>query len=291
MVNTTTRGRGTGSPARRSMTAAARAAAKRAEQAQQTGGGRRAAPGTDGSGQPAAGPGGVVSGRTLRAEDPPPEGSEPDWEAPDWEEPDRGGPDRVERDREQPDAARAADAPAEDDGVPGGRRSPRRRLLICAVLAVLTVAGLIAAAVLGTAYADGRQAEEGRAGALAAARKAAPAVLSYDHRHLDRDFAAARGHLTGPFLEEYRRTTTKVVAPTAKKYQGVVKASVVTPPGGGSPAASVVSASPDRAVVLLFVNQVTRSTRVDGPRVDLNRVRMELTRTPGGWKVSAVDAL
>ncbi|MFD9969151.1 hypothetical protein ACFWYA_13360 [Streptomyces sp. NPDC059011] len=285
MANTTTRGRGAGSPARRSMTAAARAAAKRAEQAQQTGGGRRAAPGADASAPTADGSGALVSGRTLRAEDPPAEGAEPDWEAPDWEEPEQG-------DRE-PDSADSADSAGEDgeDGGPGGRRSPRRRLLVCAVLALLTVAGLVAAAVLGTAYAQGRQADEARAGALAAARKAAPAVLSYDHRHLDRDFAAARGHLTGPFLQEYRRTTTKVVAPTAKKYQGVVTASVVTPPGGGSPAASVVSASPDRVVVLLFVNQVTRSTRVDGPRVDLNRVRMELTRTTGGWKVSAVDAL
>lgn len=283
MANTTTRGCGSGSPARRSMTAAARAAGKRAEQARQTGDGGRAAPGVDGSAQPAAGPGGVVSGRTLRAEDPAPEGSEPDWEAPDWEAPDREDP--------EPDAELRPGVPAEGGDGPEGRRSPRRRMAVCAVLAVLTVAGLVVAAVLGTAYADGRQADEGRAGALAAARKAAPAVLSYDHRHLDRDFALARGHLTGPFLEEYRRTTTKVVAPTAKKYQGVVTASVVTPPGGGSPAASVVSASPDRAVVLLFVNQVTRSSRVDGPRVDLNRVRMELTRTSGGWKVSAVDAL
>ncbi|NNJ04819.1 hypothetical protein HHX38_11830 [Streptomyces sp. PKU-MA01144] len=281
MANTTTRGRGSGSPARRSMTAAARAAAKRAGQTGQTGqtgGARRAAPGTDGSGRPAAATDAAVAGRTLRAEDPPPAGTEPDWEAPGWEE-------------AAPDAESAAGAPAADSGTPEGRRSSRRRLLVCAVLAVLTVAGLVAAAVLGTAYANGRQAEQARAGALAAARKAAPAVLSYDHRHLERDFAAARGHLTGPFLAEYRRTTTKVVAPTAKKYQGVVTASVVAPPGGGGPAASVVSASPDRAVVLLFVNQVTRSTRVDGPRVDLNRVRMELTRTSGGWKVSAVDAL
>ncbi|SDL82183.1 hypothetical protein [Streptomyces wuyuanensis] len=288
MANTTTRGRGAGSPARRYLTAAARAAGKRAEQARQTGDGGRAAPGADGSVQPAAGPGGVVSGRTLRAEDPPPEGTEPDWEAPDWEAPDQKEPGPEEP---EPDAELRAGVPAERGDRPEGRRSPRRRMAVCAVLAVLTLAGLVVAAVLGTAYADGRRAGEGRAGALAAARKAAPAVLSYDHRHLDRDFAVARGHLTGPFLEEYRRTTTKVVAPTAKKYQGVVTASVVTPPGGGSPAASVVSASPDRAVVLLFVNQVTRSTRVDGPRVDLNRVRMELTRTSGGWKVSAVDAL
>ncbi|MFG2755551.1 hypothetical protein [Streptomyces wuyuanensis] len=293
MANTTTRGRGTGSPARRSMTAAARAAGKRAEQARQTGDGRRAAPGAGSSGQPDAGPGGVVSGRTLRAEDPPPAGTEPDWEAPDWEAPDGEAPDVEESGPEEPGPLTGprSGVPAEGRDGTEGRRSPRRRTAICAVLAVLTLAGLVAAAVFGTAYADGRQADEGRAGALAAARKAAPAVLSYDHRHLDRDFAAARGHLTGPFLEEYRRTTTKVVAPTAKKYQGVVTASVVTPPGGGSPAASVVSASPDRAVVLLFVNQVTKSTRVDGPRVDLNRVRMELTRTSGGWKVSAVDAL
>jgi Mce-associated membrane protein len=116
-------------------------------------------------------------------------------------------------------------------------------------------------------------------------------VLSYDHRRLEADFTAARGHLTGAFEEEYGRTTSKVVGPTAKKYRGVVKASVVAPPDGGAPAASVVSVSPDRAVVLLFVNQVTTSTQVTGSRVDLNRVRMTMTRTSGGWKVSAVDAL
>ncbi|MFB7508712.1 hypothetical protein ACFC0P_35725, partial [Streptomyces broussonetiae] len=57
------------------------------------------------------------------------------------------------------------------------------------------------------------------------------------------------------------------------------------------PAASVVSATPDKAVVLLFVNQVTQSTQVPEPRLDLNRVRLTLTRTSDGWKVSGVDAL
>jgi Mce-associated membrane protein len=70
----------------------------------------------------------------------------------------------------------------------------------------------------------------------------------------------------------------------------VVKATVAQPTGG-SPSASVISASADRAVVLLFVNQVTTSTQVSGSRVDLNRVRMTLTRTSDGWKVSGVDAL
>jgi Mce-associated membrane protein len=171
------------------------------------------------------------------------------------------------------------------------RRRRRRRARLCALLAALVALGLTAVAVLGWEYAEGRRTDAARTQAVAAARKAAPVVLSYDHRRLEADFAAARGHLTGAFKEEYGRTTSKVVGPTAKKYRGVVKASVVAPPDGGTPAASVVSVSPDRAVVLLFVNQVTTSTQVTGSRVDLNRVRMTMTRTSGGWKVSAVDAL
>ncbi|MGW7008840.1 hypothetical protein ACWGCW_40240, partial [Streptomyces sp. NPDC054933] len=122
------------------------------------------------------------------------------------------------------------------------------------------------------------------------ARKAAPVILSYDYRHLDQDFAAALTHLTGSFRTEYRRTTSTVVAPTAKQYQAVVQATVAQP-AAGEEAASVVSAAPDRVVVLLFVNQVTRSTRLTAPRLDLNRVRMTLSRTADGWRVSAVDAL
>nr|WP_202122136.1 hypothetical protein [Streptomyces sp. BA2] len=185
----------------------------------------------------------------------------------------------------------SAPGPDPEASAPDAPPRGRRRARLSAVLALLTVAGLVAVAVLGWQYRDGRQVEAARAQALAAAQKAAPLVLSYDHRHLDRDFAAARGRLTGSFREEYGRTTKAVVAPTAKKYRGVVKASVVTPPDGGAPAASVASASADSAVVVLFVNQVTKSTQVSGSRVDLNRVRMTLTRTTDGWKVSAVDAL
>ncbi|MFI1398034.1 hypothetical protein [Streptomyces sp. NPDC020681] len=272
MANQTLRGRGVGSPARRSMTAAARAAARRTERA-----------GTDAD-APATGPAEpVVAGRTVHVEDEEPtasEAAEPDWEAPDWGDPDPADP-----------LPAPLSASAGSEEAAAGRSHGRRRVLISAVLALAVVAGLAASTVLGLQYGDGRQAERARTQALAAAQKAAPVVLSYDYRHLERDFAAARGHLTGSFRDEYRKTTTAVVAPTATKYQGVVKATVVRPPGGGAPAASVVSASPERAVVLLFVNQVTRSTQVPGPRVDLNRVRMTLTLTSDGWKVSAVDAL
>ncbi|MFG2745071.1 hypothetical protein ACGFY0_34030 [Streptomyces chartreusis] len=229
----------------RSMAAAVRAAAKRAER---------------GHHEPAPEP--TVAGRTLLIEAP----------KNGWEDPPEPTPETFE-----------------EEAPPAGGQ-PRRRRLLTAVLGVVLVAGVAATAVLGWQYRDGRQTENARAEAVAAARKAAPLVLSYDYRHLDRDFTRARTHLTGAFRDEYAKTTRTVVAPTAQKYRGVVKATLAAP-AAGTPAASVVSASPDKVVVLLFINQVTESTQVSGSRVDLNRVRMTITRTDGGWKVSGVDAL
>ncbi|WP_327729859.1 hypothetical protein OG250_30215 [Streptomyces sp. NBC_00487] len=270
MVNTTSRGRGAGSPARRTMTAAARAAAKRTRRVEHPA--NEAPPRAEER----------YSGRTVVIDapggwdDPPEPASEPAPEPALASEP-APEPDHVPE---------SEDVPKESPSV----RRPWRRLLTMALCVVL-VGGLVALVVLGWQYREGRRAEQARGEALAAARKAAPVVLSYDYRHLDRDFARARTHLTGAFRDEYRRTTTTVVGPTARKYHGVVKATVTAPADGGRPAASVVSAGPDKAVILLFVNQVTTSTQVTGSRVDLNRVRMTLTRTSEGWKVSAVDAL
>jgi Mce-associated membrane protein len=108
-------------------------------------------------------------------------------------------------------------------------------------------------------------------------------VLSYDHRTLDRDFARAERALTGSFKRDYARTTSTVVRPSAEQYDVVVEAQVA--------AGSVVRAEADRVVTLLYVNQTTTSTRLEGPEVDLNRVRMTLVQRDGKWLVSALAAL
>ncbi|MFF2507111.1 hypothetical protein ACFVTY_27610 [Streptomyces sp. NPDC058067] len=271
MAKTTNRSRGSGaaSGTRRTITAAARAAAKRAERGHREPG--PSATGEEASVQRAT----PDAGRTLLIE-PPQEGG--------WDDPPEPSPESFGE-----DAPRNEDEAEDEPG--SGTRTRRGRRLLTVALCALLVAGLAAVAVLGWRYREGARADEARGQALTAARQAAPVILSYDYRHLDRDFSAARAQLTGHFRDQYGRTTATVVGPTARKYHGVVRATVARPTGGGSPAASVVSASADRAVILLFVNQVTTSTQVQGSRVDLNRVRMTLTRTAGGWKVSAVDAL
>lgn len=256
MANQTVRRRTGGTGGRqRTVAAAARAAAKRAERAQQSG------TESDERSEEAAQDSGAPS-RTPKE--------------------DRGSRPKAWR----PRSGGAGVAPAAT--VSAGRRSD----LVRGGLALLVLAGLVATTLLGLAYRDAGQTRRAGQEAVGAARAMAPQILSYDHRHLDRDFAEARKNLTGAFRDEYSRTTSRVVAPTAKKYKGSVKATVARPPGADrDEAVSVVSAAPDKVVVLLFMNQVTESAKISTPRVDLNRVRMTLVRTSDGWKASAVDAL
>ncbi|WP_432181281.1 hypothetical protein [Streptomyces sp. NBC_00063] len=282
MAKTTNRSRGSGSGARRTMTAAARAATKRAER-----GHHRPGPAATDEEATEQRLRAAAAGRTVLIEAP----EEGGWDDPPEPSPEslREGPARKSQEEQEEPAKQEGDEPGPGTPPRRGRRRP-----FTALLCVLLVAGLVAAAVLGWRYREGARAEQARGQALAAARQAAPVMLSYDYRHLDRDFAAARARLTEPFHDKYGKTTTRVVGPTARKYHGVVKATVAQPTGDSAagPAASVISASADRAVILLFVNQVTTSTQVAGSRVDLNRVRMALTRTDDdGWKVSALDAL
>jgi Mce-associated membrane protein len=150
-------------------------------------------------------------------------------------------------------------------------------------LLALAVAALAAFGLVAYRVHRDSQVETARSQALAAAQREAVTILSYDYRHLDADFAAARKVLTGSFARDYRATTSKVVRPGAEQYHAVVKAEVA--------AGSVVSGSANQVVVLLFVNQTTTSTRLEGPRVDLNRVRLTLVRVDGSWLVKNVEAL
>jgi len=154
---------------------------------------------------------------------------------------------------------------------------------LLAALLVITLIAVAALSLVAFRIRAGDRVETARDQATAAAQSDAVSILSYDYRHLDRDFAAARKTLTGSFARDYRATTSQMVRPGAAQYHVVVKAEVA--------ASSVVSATADRVVVLLFVNQTTTSTRLAGPRVDLNRVRLTLVKVGGSWLVSNVVAL
>jgi Mce-associated membrane protein len=172
-----------------------------------------------------------------------------------------------------------AGGPSPDEAASASRSGTR----LLAGLLALTLSALTAFGLVAYRVRSDQHIETARDQALAAAHDNAEVILSYDYRHLDANFAAARATLTGGFARDYKVTTTKLVRPGAEQYHVVVKAEVA--------AQSVVSASADQVVVLLFVNQTTTSTRLDGPRVDLNRVRLTLVKVDGRWLVNKVVAL
>jgi Mce-associated membrane protein len=155
----------------------------------------------------------------------------------------------------------------------------------------LPVAALGAAVALlagGAGYLAWELRQESRAGqareeATSAARDAARLLFSYNHETLEQDFEKGLSVTTGEFREQYQRTTKEVVTPVAEQYDAVVVAEVIE--------AAVVEASAEEVIALVFLNQGTTSTRVQGQQVDQSRVRMQLVREDGRWLVAGVSAL
>jgi Mce-associated membrane protein len=111
-----------------------------------------------------------------------------------------------------------------------------------------------------------------------AARDGTVALLSYAPETLDKDLTNAKSHLTGEFLKYYSQFTDQIVAPAAKQ-KGVKTEATVT-------RAAVSQMQPDRAVVLVFVNQVTTSKDRPDPALATSSVMVTLVKQDGRWLIS-----
>jgi Mce-associated membrane protein len=150
-------------------------------------------------------------------------------------------------------------------------------VVVVAVMAALAVL-LAALSAFAAARASHRHAlDEARRQVAAAAASAVPVVLSYDYRHLPRDFARAEAQLTPNFRKQYIRTTAKGVQPLAAKYKAISSADVT--------ASGVVDNGVDRAVVLVFVSQTVTNSLLSAPRLDRSRINVTLVRSGGRWLI------
>lgn len=113
-----------------------------------------------------------------------------------------------------------------------------------------------------------------------AAKDSTVALLSYKPETVEKQLADARDRLTGDFRQQYTSLTNDVVIPGAKQKQISAAASV--------PAAASVSVSPNRAVVLVFVNQ-TVVVGQDPPTDTASSVRVTLDKVDGRWLISKFD--
>lgn len=158
-------------------------------------------------------------------------------------------------------------------------------LLLCVVLAAATA--------LGWWWQHGGGRTEGPTAARAissvAARdsggavveRLAQEVLSYDWQRFDAEVVETQALLAPSFRAQYAASMNEVRDQTITekvRLDARVRDSAVS------------SASADRVVALVFVDQVTSSPLTPTRRVDQTRVLVTVTRHGGEWRVSRMDA-
>lgn len=112
------------------------------------------------------------------------------------------------------------------------------------------------------------------------AKDSTVALLSYKPDNVEADLTAARDLLTGNFRDSYAQLTDDVVIPGSKQKQITAVATI--------PGAASVSATPNRAVVIVFVNQTT-TVGQDRPTDSTSSVRVTLDKVGDRWLMSGFD--
>ncbi|QRY45201.1 twin-arginine translocation pathway signal [Mycolicibacterium boenickei] len=182
--------------------------------------------------------------------------------------------------------ATEADPAGSDVAVAEPARGWRQTLTRLWFPLALVVALIASAALAGWLYfaqfrVDQQTGEAASATVLKAASEGTTALLTYAPDSLDRDFSAAKSHLTGDFLSYYTQFTQEIVAPAAKQKSVKTTAAVVR--------SAVSEIHPDSAVVLVFVNQATTSAENPNGSFAASAVKVGMNKIDGNWLISSFD--
>jgi Mce-associated membrane protein len=166
-----------------------------------------------------------------------------------------------------------------------GPFKPRRGVDWSRVVAFGLLPGLALILAIGAGYLKWqdnsvRNSDTARIESVQAAKDTTIKMLSYKPDSVEQELGDARNLLTGDFRDQYTSLTNDVVIPGAKEKQISAVASV--------PAAASVSAEPDHAVVLVFVNQ-TVIVGQDAPTDTASSVRVTLDKIGDRWLISKFD--
>ena len=169
-----------------------------------------------------------------------------------------------------------------DEPTPGWRRKLTNLWFPLALVVALIASAALAGWLYFAEYrGDQQTGPSASATVLKAASDGTVALLSYAPDSLDRDFSAAKSHLTGDFLSYYTQFTQEIVAPAAKQKAVKTTAAVVR--------SAVSEIQPDSAVVLVFVNQATTSAENPNGSFTASAVKVGMSKIDGNWLISSFD--
>lgn len=192
----------------------------------------------------------------------------------------RGRVDSDRSDSVSSDAAEAGDHPESAEPIKARRRISWSRVLAFGMLPGLALLLAAAGGFLKWQDSSVRASQTARIESIAAAKDSTIALLSYKPDTVEKDLNAAKSRLTGTFKDSYSHLIDDVVIPGAKRAHVSTTATV--------PAAASVSATPNHAVVLLFVNQ-TAVVDKDPPSDTASSVRVTLDKVSGRWLIAGFD--
>jgi len=187
--------------------------------------------------------------------------------------------EETETEAEAEDTATDSDAADTDDSEPATDRRWVRRLRIGAVLTIF-IAALASSGFLGWQLWQEKQVEQASQQAQQAAVTYAQILTSIDSNKVDENFAQVLDGSTGEFKDMYSQSSVQLrqlLIDNKATAHGVVLDSAVQ------------SATKDKVVVLLFVDQSVSNTSVPDPRVDRSRIKMTMENVDGQWRASKVE--
>ncbi|MCV7217623.1 DUF3329 domain-containing protein [Mycobacterium crocinum] len=114
----------------------------------------------------------------------------------------------------------------------------------------------------------------------AAAVRYAQVLTSIDSNNVDQNFADVLNGATGEFKDMYSQSSAQLrqlLLDNKATARGVVIDSAVK------------SATPDKVVVLMFVDQTVANKAAPDPRIDRSRVKMTMEKVDGSWRASKVE--
>lgn len=156
-----------------------------------------------------------------------------------------------------------------------GRRPVLRAVIIAAFVVLLAAVGF-----LGWQLWQERQVAAAAEHARQAAADYAKVLTSIDSAKVDENFDAVLDGATGEFKDMYSQSSTELrqlLIDNKATANGVVLESAVQ------------SATKDKAVVLLFVDQSVSNANVPDPRIDRSRIKMTMEYVDGRWRASKVE--
>jgi Mce-associated membrane protein len=150
-----------------------------------------------------------------------------------------------------------------------------------AVLGVVAAALLALLLVLYFSWQHQRDVNSARDDAVAAAKSFALDFGAYDYQHLDTEFQEVAQKMTPDFAKSYLDTSDKL-KPTFVQYKTQVTARIQD--------WGVTSASTSKATVVVFLDQTVRTSQSSTPRIDRNRLEIQLVHSGGKWLVAKLLA-